>query len=153
MNAPPPRRVVTGLDAGGLSCILNDGPAPPAIWSTADVPADNRGTADAGGAVYVFPERGPQFVFADFAPGTGPLMHATDTIDYVVILSGEITLVTETGETVLRAGDLLVDRGIVHGWRNDGDVPCRLVSIMIPAHPVGAGPKLTGKLSLRRGES
>ena len=146
MSAPPPRRIVTALDLEGRSAILSDGPAPLTIWSTDEVPADNSGAIEAGSDTYSFPDSGTRFVFSDFEPGIVPLMHATDTIDYIVILSGAITLVTETSETVVRAGELVVDRGVVHGWRNDGDVPCRLVSVMIPAHPIGNGPKLKGEL-------
>ena len=66
-------------------------------------------------------------------------MHATDTIDYLVVVSGELVLVLETGEVTLRAGDLIVDRGVLHGWRNDSDAPTTYVSVTIPAHPVGKG--------------
>jgi mannose-6-phosphate isomerase-like protein (cupin superfamily) len=50
-----------------------------------------------------------------------------------------VVLVLETGEVTLRAGDCIVDRGVIHGWRNDGAVPAVYASVTIPAHPVGQG--------------
>jgi quercetin dioxygenase-like cupin family protein len=141
-----PRRVITGLDAEGRSCFLFDDPAGMVIWSTVAVPADNSGTTDAGGGPFRFPTSGTLFVYADFPPGQGSFMHATDTIDYLVVVSGEVVFITETGETLLRAGDVLVDRGNVHGWRNDGEVPCRIVNVLIPAHPVGKGATVAGEV-------
>ena len=133
----PPRRVVTGLDVSGRSCILFDDAAKNVIWDVTEIPADNQGTANQGGGAFRFPNSGVQFAFNDIPPGGGAPMHATDTIDFIVVISGSITLVTETGETLLRAGDVLVDRGIVHAWRNDGTEACRLLSVMCPARPLG----------------
>jgi quercetin dioxygenase-like cupin family protein len=107
------------------------------IWSTDDSPANNSETADAGGSIFRFPTRGTLFVFADFAPGGGSPMHATDTIDYIVVVFGEVIFITETGETLLRGGDVLVDRGTMHAWRNDSDMPCRIMNVLCPARPVG----------------
>ena len=140
----PLRRVVTGLDAQGRSCIAIDGSSEMVIWSTAESPADNSGTADAGGARASFPTTGTQFIFADFPPSMVSPMHATNTVDYIVILSGECVIVTETGETKLKAGDVFIDRGILHAWRNDAREPCRIVGVLCPSHPVGAAPKMTG---------
>ena len=139
------RRVVTGLDAEGRSCILIDGPASRTIWSTDGAVADNSGMADTGGDKISFPTHGSRFVFVEFPPGDSKPMHATDTIDYLVVISGEAVFITETGETTLRAGDVLVDRGVVHAWRNDGDQPCRLVNVLVPAHPVAKGATVTGE--------
>lgn len=144
----PPRRVVTGLDSEGRSCVLIDGPSSTVIWSTEDLPADNSGTADTGGGRFRFPTQGAEFVFSDFPPGGGSMMHATDTIDYLVVVSGEVTLITETGEVLLRAGDVLVDRGIMHGWRNDSDQPCRIVNVLCPARPLGKGATVAGELDI-----
>lgn len=141
----PPRRVVTGLDAEGRSSVLIDGPSSMVIWSTEAATADNSGTEDAGGGRFGFPTQGTRMVFVDFPPGDLKRLHATDTIDYVVVVSGQIALVTETGETTLRAGDVVVDRGVVHGWRNDGDQPCRTIVVLCPAHPVGRGATVRGQ--------
>lgn len=118
------------------------------IWSTKDLPADNSGTDDAGGGRFRFPTQGAEFVFSDFPPGGGSIMHATDTLDFLVVLSGEVTFITETGETLLRSGDVLVDRGAMHGWRNDSDQTCRIVNVLCPAHPVGKGATASGELDL-----
>jgi mannose-6-phosphate isomerase-like protein (cupin superfamily) len=60
-----------------------------------------------------------------------PGLHQTDTVDIVTILSGELYAVTETGETLLKPGDSLVQRGTVHTWSNRGDVPCTKVALQI----------------------
>src|SRR5262249_13608647 len=106
---------------------------------TDESPADNAGSTDAGGGPFGFPDVGTKFVFADFPPGGGSEMHATDTIDYIVVVAGEVVFVTETGEKLLRPGDTLGDRGILHAWRNEGRETCRIMSIVIAAHPVGNG--------------
>ena len=143
----PPRRVVTGLNEEGRSCILFDGPAEMAIWQTQSHPVDNSGTTDRGGAQFGFPSGDGHSVFIvfDFPPMPGildPGMHATDTIDYIVVISGEVVLITDTGECVLRAGDVAVDRGVYHGWRNDSSKPVRLGIAMVKAQPVGKGATL-----------
>jgi quercetin dioxygenase-like cupin family protein len=147
-SVPPLRRVVTGLDADGRSCILIDDAAKTVIWDANELPADNSGSAEQGGGRFRFPRTGAQFTFSDIAPGGGTSMHATDTIDFIVVISGSITFVTETGETLLRAGEVLLDRGVVHAWRNDGNEPCRILSVMCPAHPVGKGGTVSDVLDL-----
>jgi mannose-6-phosphate isomerase-like protein (cupin superfamily) len=141
------RRVVTGLNAEGRSCVIIDGPVPRRggaanlVWRTPAVPADNAGTADAAAPydMAMLHDGGTNFLLTELPPGAGgdAFMHATDTIDYLVMLSGAVVLVLETGEVTLRAGDLIVDRGVVHGWRNDGDVSAVFCSVTMPAHPVG----------------
>jgi len=140
----PPRRVVTGLDEQGRSCILFDGPSEVVVWQTKSHPVDNGGRIDRGGPDFAFPsgDGHTSFIVFDFPPDEalfGPGMHATDTIDYIVVMSGEVTLVTETGECLLRAGDVAVDRGIVHGWRNDSGKPTRMGIAFVTAQPVGTG--------------
>lgn len=144
----PPRRVITGLDANGRSCVLIDGPAKMVIWSTIETPADNGSAEDAGGGTFRFPASGTLFVFSDFPPGGSSPMHATDTIDYIVVMQGEVVFVTETGETLLRAGDVLVDRGNMHAWRNDSDQPCRIMNVLSPAHPAGQGATVSGEVRI-----
>jgi mannose-6-phosphate isomerase-like protein (cupin superfamily) len=58
-------------------------------------------------------------------------MHRTETIDYGIVLQGEITLILDEGETVARAGDIVIQRGTNHGWANRGSVPCRIAFILI----------------------
>jgi len=74
-------------------------------------------------------------------PGLGPAherdqhgMHTTDTVDYVVILSGEVWLELDDGKAVLvRAGDCVVQNGTRHAWRNRSDAPCVLAAVMVGA--------------------
>ncbi|MBV9842734.1 MAG: cupin domain-containing protein [Sphingomonadaceae bacterium] len=147
-----PRRVVTGLDAGGRSCILIDDRRPIAfpggqfVWRSRTSPADNSGNEDAGAEPFnrsaIHDREGSSFALFTFKPEDGLTevgMHATDTIDYVVVLQGRIEFSTETGKVELAAGDLLVDRGVVHGWRAIGDEPAMTAVVMVPANPVGKG--------------
>lgn len=69
----------------------------------------------------------------DETPNAIPGMHRTDTVDIVTVVDGEIWLLMEEGETLLHAGDTLVQRGTRHAWRNRGDRPCTLTSTTLPA--------------------
>ncbi|HEY3917847.1 MAG TPA: cupin domain-containing protein [Stellaceae bacterium] len=60
-----------------------------------------------------------------------PGMHRTATIDYAIVLEGEITAVMDTGETVLRAGDILIQRGTSHAWANRSGKPARMCFVLI----------------------
>ncbi len=70
-------------------------------------------------------------IFPPAAPGEEPWMHRTDTIDYALILEGELTLVTDAGETVLHPGDVVVQQAANHGWINRSDRPVRMVVVLI----------------------
>jgi hypothetical protein len=59
------------------------------------------------------------------------LMHRTETIDYGIVLEGEVVLILDEGETTVRAGDIVVQRGTNHGWSNRSDRPCRIAFILI----------------------
>jgi uncharacterized cupin superfamily protein len=66
--------------------------------------------------------------------GTGSrhaFMHRTETIDYGIMLQGELTLILDEGETVVRAGDIVVQRGTNHGWANRSGRPCRIAFVLI----------------------
>lgn len=65
--------------------------------------------------------------------GDAPGMHTTDTIDIVTIVSGEIWAVVETGETLMRQGDTLVQRGTKHAWRNRSDADCTIAALHVSA--------------------
>jgi Cupin domain len=62
-----------------------------------------------------------------------PGFHVTDTVDYAVCLEGEIWAVLDEGETLMRAGDVLIQRGTYHAWSNRGDRPCRMLFVLIDA--------------------
>jgi len=60
-----------------------------------------------------------------------PLMHRTETIDYGIVLEGEITLILDEGETLVRTGDIVIQRGTNHGWANRSGKNCRIAFILI----------------------
>ena len=62
-----------------------------------------------------------------------PGMHRTSTIDYAVILSGEIDMLLDDSEVHLNAGDVVVQRGTNHAWVNRGGAPCRVAFILVDA--------------------
>jgi hypothetical protein len=132
------------------------------LWVTDESPASVSGDAD-GAAREIGvppPERGSIFRIAEFPPGSGeelrdnaallrdfgigpdvarghpprhPAIHRTRTIDYIVVLEGEIDLLLDEGEVRLAAGDVVVQRGTNHAWLNRGVVPCRLAMVFIDA--------------------
>jgi mannose-6-phosphate isomerase-like protein (cupin superfamily) len=60
-----------------------------------------------------------------------PFMHRTESVDYGLVLEGEITLVLDKEETIMRAGDFLVERGTNHAWANRSGKPCRVLFVLI----------------------
>ncbi|MBF6170421.1 cupin domain-containing protein [Nocardia blacklockiae] len=81
-------------------------------------------------------ERRMPGAMAVLEPGT-PGMHTTDSLDYVLVVSGEITLELDDGEQrVLRAGDVVVQNGTRHAWRNHGNRPCTIVGVAVGADRV-----------------
>jgi len=147
----PPRRIIAGLDAQGRSCVVSaepiPGPADPAqmgvtvLWSGSAGRVDNAAPAPAGFAPFgmeLLTDPVYAMMLAHYPPGLGrddPGMHFTNTADHFYVIEGECVLVLESGDVVLRAGDVGVCRGVMHGWRNDSDAPCRLVTFVLPAEP------------------
>ena len=64
-----------------------------------------------------------------------PSMHRTDTCDMFVVASGEIYLVTDTDETLLKPGDTAIVQGVNHAWSNRSDKPCMIIGVMVHATP------------------
>ena len=60
-----------------------------------------------------------------------PLMHRTESVDYGVVISGEMTLVLDVGETLLSPGDVVVQRGTNHAWANRSGKPCRMLFVLV----------------------
>ena len=58
-------------------------------------------------------------------------MHRTETVDYGIVLEGEVTLILDVGETLVRAGDIVIQRGTNHGWANRSGRHCRIAFILI----------------------
>ncbi len=75
---------------------------------------------------------GQLFKDADHRPGAKhPGMHKTDTIDYAIMIEGELTAILDEGETVMRPGDVLIQRGTMHAWANRSGKPCRICFVLI----------------------
>jgi naringenin degradation protein FdeH len=135
------------------------------LWVTDGAPASNAGQADGAARPVVLepPARGTIFRIVDFPPDKAmaggvdrgkafaamgaahamdksgarhPAMHKTNTIDYALVLDGEIWALMDEGETLLKAGDCLVQRGTNHAWSNRSDTPCRVAFILVSADPV-----------------
>jgi len=148
------RRVVTGHDQHGKATVKIDevitstqesrkNAFPKVIWSTEGFPVDNSGDADDSAAIKTTTRAdGTVFRVISFHPGVAPRNHRTNSIDYAVVISGEIDMVLD-GEVVrLRAGDVLVQRGTIHDGINRGTEPCVIAFVLIDAKPVVAGGKV-----------
>lgn len=147
MSAPTIRRLVTGHDADGKAVIVSDAvldePSPRGrlIWTTVTSPADNNDETD-GATRQVGPAvaGGTVFRVGQIEPGHRSPMHRTHSIDYGVVISGELGLELDGGESVkLHAGDVFVQRGTNHIWFNDTDTPAVVAWILIDAEPVKVG--------------
>lgn len=148
------RRVVTGHDANGKAVVKIDEPVknivqgrPGAnssvIWSTDKFPTDNSDDFDGSQRkVGTSVDNGTVFRVVQFNPGVTPRNHRTDSIDYAVVMSGEIDMALDDGAVVrLKAGDVLVQRGTIHNWINNGKEPCQIAFVLVGAKPVTAGGK------------
>lgn len=152
---PPIRRVVTGHDAKGVAKVLIDGPATNVrssrpgststlVWSSHETPADiaigedieDLGARKLGTAP---PANGTRFTINDIPPGRPGLMHRTETLDYAIVLAGEIDMVMDDSTVTLRAGDVVIQRGTNHSWVNRGPAPVRIAFVLIDAKPLGLG--------------
>ena len=142
------RRIVTGHDANGHAVVKIDeisknltsarpGSTSCVVWTSESFPIDNTGDADEGlRKVGTTLKNGTVFRVVEFAPGVAPRVHRTDSIDYAVVMSGEIDMELDDSVVHLKAGDVLVQRGTIHNWVNRGTVPCVIAFILIDAKPV-----------------
>ncbi len=148
------RRVVTGHDENGRAVVKIDeiaknsqagrpGRSACVVWTTEAFPVDNTGEADEGlRNVGTTLKNGTVFRVVEFAPGVSPRVHRTDSIDYAVVVSGEIDMELDDSVVHLKAGDVLVQRGTIHNWVNRGSEPCVIAFILIDAKPVKIGGKV-----------
>ena len=135
------------------------------LWETKGAPATNEGNADAAERKVHLepPKNGTILRIVEFPPdsqwrqsadarkafnsiGAGhasdrhsadPMMHKTSTVDYIVVLKGEIWAIMDKGETLLKAGDILVQRGTNHSWSVRTSEPCVVAAVLVSAKPVG----------------
>ena len=148
------RRVVTGHDPSGRAVVKIDevarnlvssrtGATACVVWTTEGFPVDNTGEEDAGlrktGTTL---DNGTVFRILELAPGVTPRNHRTDSIDYAVIMSGEVDMELDDATVHLKAGDVLVQRGTIHNWVNHGTEPCVIAFVLIAAKPVTVGGKV-----------
>jgi hypothetical protein len=136
------------------------------LWETGGAPASNEGDRDAASRPVRLepPKNGTLLRIVEFPPdsawragadgkqafksiGAGhaqdsnsadPMMHRTGTVDYIIVLKGEIHAIMETGEKLLRPGDILVQRGTNHSWSVRGAEPCIVAAVLVSAKPVAA---------------
>ncbi len=141
------RRVVTGHDAEGKAIVLIDEMKPSAsarpgahavvAWTTEGWPVNNDGSADEGkrqtGTTL---ENGTVLRIVRFDPGVASRNHRTDSVDYAVVVAGEIDMDIDGAVVHLKAGDVLVQRGTIHNWINRGKEPCVIAFSLIAAKPV-----------------
>jgi len=134
------------------------------LWETKGAPASNAGDADAADRpIHLEPPRNGTIVrIVEFPPdanrpqnndgragfkaiGAGhvqdkhssdPMMHKTSTVDYIIVLKGEIYAVMEKGEKLLRAGDVLIQRGTMHSWSVRTSEPCIVAAVLVNAKPL-----------------
>ena len=134
------------------------------LWRTKTAPASNSGNSDAAAGKIKLepPETGTIFRIVEFPPDTAwrktadakaafasigaaaapdhesgdPMMHATATVDYIIVLRGEIYAIMDKGEKLLRQGDILIQRGTNHSW-SVRDQPCVIAAILVGAKPAG----------------
>jgi mannose-6-phosphate isomerase-like protein (cupin superfamily) len=126
-------------DGGDLDRNANLVPPPGGIhWRTTDFPPDSAIPADINinDLAAEVNEKVPDLVAHADLSRLG--MHQTETIDFGVVLSGEIWLELDDGEVHLKAGDCVVQRGTMHAWRNRSDKPCVMSFVLIDASPKGA---------------
>ena len=155
------RRIITGEGSGGNATILVDEDCPNShailgipefavteLWKTTETPAQ-LGAHDAdpaagpttvppppGGTVLRVVEFPPDKAWSDTPAGSrGAMMHRTASIDYAFVIDGEIYAVLDEGETLMRPGDFLIQRGTNHAWSNRSDKPAHLLFVLIDAIP------------------
>ena len=150
------RRVVTGHTPEGKSTVLYDsqlpmlekdagvgarqedraGTAERVIWVTQGFPVSNDDPSDTASLkVNTSESDGTIFRMVEYSPRVAPRHHRTNSIDYAVVLSGSIELQLDTETVQLNPGDVLVQRGTIHNWMNNGTEPCVIAFILIAADP------------------
>jgi len=141
-----PRRVVTGHDREGRSVILADGPAPRTqavpgatfheLWNTSAAPAPiapAEAREPTERPLVTPPDADGTIIrIVDLEPRSHSPMHRTQTVDYGIVLAGEVVLRLDSGsETLLGPGDVVVQRGTDHAWINPRDQPARMAFVLV----------------------
>ena len=146
------RRIVTGHDVDGRSIVRSDEVLTPTpipggdadfqlVWTTPAVPVDLNSDTDGIAEAGLTLRGGSVIRIVDMLPGRASPMHRSFSIDYGIVLSGMLELELDDGSvTSLSAGDIVVQRGTLHLWRNPSlDTICRIAFILIESLPLVAG--------------
>jgi len=160
---PPIRRVVTGHDNKSIAKVIMDdeatnhkggasGAQSTLIWITEGAPAEmpvGEHVEDLGARILGTPPpaNGTRFAVITFPAGNPGRMHRTETIDYVIVMQGELDMDMDDSTVKLKAGDVMVQRGTNHAWANRGNEVARAAFVLIDAKPLGIGQPIV------RGES
>ena len=146
---PPVRRVVTGHDAAGKAVVIDDSllaarsnPSGTThftlVWTSVGMPIDNDDATDgAKRNVDLTLPGGSVIRTVDMVPGTVAPMHRTNSLDYGIVISGQIELILDDGATTLvEAGGIVIQRGTIHAWRNpSADTTARVAFVLLDATP------------------
>jgi quercetin dioxygenase-like cupin family protein len=143
------RRIVTGHDPQGRAIVEserqlraqpvpNDSASFNKIWSTGSWPSDNNDPTDgAERETGLASANGSVLRIVEMAPGHRSPMHRTQSLDYGIVLAGEIDLELDEGRIVsLSVGDVVVQRGTIHAWINRGISPARMAFVLLSAAPL-----------------
>jgi len=149
------RRIVTGHDARGKASVWIDGEAAnlrrspsgnasTLMWCSDQMPADiavGETVEDMGARIIGTPPplNGTRFTVNDILPGGDAVMHRTETIDYVIVISGQVEMDLDDSTVKLSAGDVMVQRGTNHAWVNRSTEPARVAFVLVDAVPLGIG--------------
>ena len=159
---PSIRRIVTTHDADGKAVVWIDTPAgnhrfpdekvsSTLMWVTDGTPADFTREEDAGQRVLGTPPPagGTRFTVLEIQPGnTVHGLHRTDTIDYVICISGSIDMDLDDSTVTMKAGDVMVQRGTFHGWVNRGKETAKIAVVLVDGTPKRPG-SVSGKQAAR----
>lgn len=152
-RVPPVRRVITGHDGNRKARAVRDdiaanvttrpNAASTTVWCSEQVPVrlPAAGGADLGALDVTSgaPPHGARLMVMDLFPGCHGAMHRTDTLDYVIVLEGDVEMLMDVSSVVLHAGDILVQRGTIHAWTNPSRRHARMAIVLIDAEPLGDG--------------
>ena len=129
------RLIVTGLDANGFSCVEHDENRPPkqegvaVMWKTALTPTLGASISIAELNKKIVKGEAKWLVWTT-GPGVSGKFHQTDSVDYGIVLAGEIDLILENADVRLMPGDCVVVTGVLHNWRA-GPKGCTMSVVML----------------------
>ena len=146
---PQHRRIVTGHDARGKAIVERDeiitGYVTPtgdagltALWATDSFPCNNEDRRDGRDLIHgLVSPQGSVLRIVDMLPHSRSPFHRTTSLDYGIVVSGQVDLELDDGLMVtMKAGDIVMQRGTIHAWVNTTDTPCSIVFVLIGARDI-----------------